>query len=37
MAMLEKEDSATMNKLGINLAIIGLVAASLILISMYYS
>ncbi len=37
MEMLEKEDSMTMTKLGINIAIIGLVAASLILISMYFS
>ncbi len=37
MEMLDKEDTITFKKLGFNLAIIGAVAAALIVVSMYFS
>lgn len=37
MTMLEKEDAETFKKLGFNLAVIGAVAAGLIILSMYFS
>ncbi len=37
MDMLEQEDVDTFKKLGLNLAVIGVVAAALIFISMYFS
>lgn len=37
MQMLETEDARTFKKLGFNLAAIGVVAAALIIISMYFS
>lgn len=35
--MLEPEDVSTFKKLGFNLALIGAVAAALIIVSMYFS
>lgn len=37
MEMLETEDVITFKKLGVNLTVIGAVAAALIIISMYFS
>lgn len=37
MEMLEREDVITFKKLGLNLAVIGAVAAALIIVSMYFS
>lgn len=37
MAMLEEEDAKAFKKLGLNLAVIGAVAAALIILSMYLS
>ncbi len=37
MKMLEAEDVITFKKLGFNLAVIGAVAAALIIVSMYFS
>lgn len=37
MEMLEREDVITFKKLGFNLAVVGIVAAALIIISMYFS
>lgn len=37
MSMLETEDVTTFKKLGFNLAVIGAVAAALIIVSMYLS
>ena len=37
MEMLEREDVITFKKLGFNLAVIGAVAAALIVVSMYFS